>query len=235
MKKKILAVSFGIVASVSGVSSHAALSSSALLSFDSGILISDPLNNVIDIQGSYFAVDTDNDGVFTPYESLVMTPGSNGGLLIGQTQLATVNQDGSGTAPFDSPWQFLGNYGAHQSTSPVTIVSDDSNGNVQLDFSGWGATWNVIANIPLGGDPANFASETGLATVTCAVDCSDGDYFTLDYAAHVPLDDPSGFGGVYWGIHLEGVVVSAVPVPAAVWLFGSGLIGLAGFARRKNV
>jgi len=29
--------------------------------------------------------------------------------------------------------------------------------------------------------------------------------------------------------------VSAVPVPAAVWLFGSGLIGLVGFARRKKV
>ena len=28
--------------------------------------------------------------------------------------------------------------------------------------------------------------------------------------------------------------VSAVPVPAAVWLFGSGLIGLVGFARRKK-
>lgn len=28
--------------------------------------------------------------------------------------------------------------------------------------------------------------------------------------------------------------VSAVPVPAAVWLFGSGLIGLAGVARRKR-
>ena len=27
--------------------------------------------------------------------------------------------------------------------------------------------------------------------------------------------------------------VSAVPVPAAVWLFGSGLIGLVGFARRR--
>lgn len=27
--------------------------------------------------------------------------------------------------------------------------------------------------------------------------------------------------------------VSAVPVPAAVWLFGSGLLGLTGFARRK--
>ncbi|MCK4704384.1 MAG: VPLPA-CTERM sorting domain-containing protein, partial [Gammaproteobacteria bacterium] len=28
--------------------------------------------------------------------------------------------------------------------------------------------------------------------------------------------------------------VQAVPVPAAIWLFGSGLIGLVGFARRKN-
>lgn len=28
--------------------------------------------------------------------------------------------------------------------------------------------------------------------------------------------------------------VAAVPVPAAVWLFGSGLIGLTGFARRKK-
>ena len=28
--------------------------------------------------------------------------------------------------------------------------------------------------------------------------------------------------------------VSAVPVPAAVWLFGSGLIGLAGVARRRK-
>jgi hypothetical protein len=28
--------------------------------------------------------------------------------------------------------------------------------------------------------------------------------------------------------------VGAVPVPAAVWLFGSGLIGLVGIARRKK-
>lgn len=33
-------------------------------------------------------------------------------------------------------------------------------------------------------------------------------------------------------IHMVGTAV--VPVPATTWLFGSGLIGLAGFARRKN-
>jgi len=35
---------------------------------------------------------------------------------------------------------------------------------------------------------------------------------------------------VYTGTYL----VSSVPVPAAVWLFASGLIGLVGFARRKS-
>lgn len=30
------------------------------------------------------------------------------------------------------------------------------------------------------------------------------------------------------------VDVAVVPVPATVWLFGSGLIGLVGIARRKN-
>lgn len=33
---------------------------------------------------------------------------------------------------------------------------------------------------------------------------------------------------------LDNIHVSAVPVPAAVWLFGSGLFGLMGFARTKS-
>jgi hypothetical protein len=35
-----------------------------------------------------------------------------------------------------------------------------------------------------------------------------------------------------WAVH-EGNI-GAVPIPAAVWLFGSGLIGLIGAARRKK-
>jgi hypothetical protein len=36
-----------------------------------------------------------------------------------------------------------------------------------------------------------------------------------------------------YGISQE-IIVGAVPVPAAVWLFGSGLLGLIGVARRKK-
>ena len=38
----------------------------------------------------------------------------------------------------------------------------------------------------------------------------------------------------YYGWAVRAGDVSAVPVPAAVWLFGSGLIGLLGLARRKK-
>ena len=38
-------------------------------------------------------------------------------------------------------------------------------------------------------------------------------------------------GPLAWAVHTGDV--SAVPIPAAVWLFGSGLIGLVSFARRN--
>ncbi len=45
-----------------------------------------------------------------------------------------------------------------------------------------------------------------------------------------------GYAGSMGGtpLSLDITPVSAVPVPAAVWLFGSGLLGLVGVARRKS-
>jgi len=41
--------------------------------------------------------------------------------------------------------------------------------------------------------------------------------------------------GVDGATNLHGLVyVSSIPVPAAVWLFGSGLLGLIGISRRKK-
>ena len=36
------------------------------------------------------------------------------------------------------------------------------------------------------------------------------------------------------GLHLDSIETTVIPVPAAVWLFGSGLVGLVGVARRRR-
>jgi hypothetical protein len=46
--------------------------------------------------------------------------------------------------------------------------------------------------------------------------------------------EPSLFGPSTFDANLTGTVTSVVPIPGAVWLLGSGLLGLAGFARRRK-
>jgi hypothetical protein len=43
--------------------------------------------------------------------------------------------------------------------------------------------------------------------------------------------DCPGCGGIFG---MDNLVIQTVPIPPAVWLFGSGLIGLVGMARRKR-
>lgn len=197
----------------SSFSSEAALISGNVLEFTSN---------------SYFALDSNANGSFDLAEQISIS--MNEGLRIGAIQTASGSHSGApnGTESptIDTPWQFSGITGMHSTTSAITEVSP---GN--LDFSGWNIDWNDIL-IDLGGDAG--VGDTSLATITCSSSsCSANDTYVLDYFAHVPQPDLSGKGGVFYTVHLEGVI-SSVPVPAAVWLFSSGLIGLIGIARRKK-
>jgi hypothetical protein len=55
-------------------------------------------------------------------------------------------------------------------------------------------------------------------------------YFDLGNTASVLLALPEGVGFT----SSSGVFLSAVPVPGAIWLFGSGLLGLVWMSRRKK-
>ena len=50
---------------------------------------------------------------------------------------------------------------------------------------------------------------------------------------HITAAQPGGYLLSASEVVFDGTSVAPVPVPAAVWLFGSGLLGLAGVARRK--
>lgn len=63
-------------------------------------------------------------------------------------------------------------------------------------------------------------------------DMQPGMYYLSIYAKPLTLDDPGLFG---LSLQLHDGGAAAVPVPAALWLFGSGLFAVAGVIRRREM
>ncbi len=215
--KKLLITTAIVAAASAGISTSAsaALASNAVLDFDAGVAGG---NYGFIVSGSYFAMDNNSDDIFKTNERTAISTAN--GLELGTTQNA---------ATIDNTWVFFSNNGVHQTTSDTTVSNAVAN-TADIDFSGWEVFWNNV-HINMGAGASN-----GVASIVCDVDCAIGDGFSLDYFATVPDDGATNFGNVNYTLHLEGTIggeVSAVPVPAAVWLFGTGLLGLVGVARRK--
>lgn len=124
------------------------------------------------------------------------------------------------------------------STAPQIRASLAANG-----FGGF-----VVAPLTIGPSSFNAAALTDLDPITLEALVVTGpfDFFngvsftaltggssqiTLTSATFVGVDGVTPIAGL--GIQNATVNVAAVPVPPAVWLFGSGLLGLVGVARRR--
>ena len=147
--------------------------------------------------------------------------------------------NGSESPGIDNPWEWFGNTGMFFTSSPVTKI-DGSGNSVMLDMSGLNITWNGSI-IPRVED--EFSLPNNPAIVTCLFTCADNETYLLTYQMALPGEcyyDPSCFGAVYryYDLSLRGVIVgndiSNVPVPAAIWLMISGLVGLVSFNRHQK-
>lgn len=240
MQKKILAST--VLLSTSG---FAASASADLASGTLGLSVEGNLNPACLSGGTYpsctFGFDTTDAGSYFLMDSFLI-PGVGGAIDGGATLLMLdgTNQSYngpaiSGTNPYAggnvgpiADWILLGDIGTNTHAG-LTV----SNNDTEIDMSTWSMNWNTVAFIDVGGPG-------GVATLSCTggVDanaCEAGESFTLDYAAVIPEGDASGFDNIDYVLHLQGTVVNAVPVPAAIWLFGTGLLGLLGVARCKAV
>ena len=105
--------------------------------------------------------------------------------------------------------------------SGFAAVSGDLTGTtLTLDLSSWTAYWN------------GTSFNQGDATPTITSYNPTTGAFQADWSALVVGGAFDGQTGVW---SMTGTTdVAAVPVPAAAWLMGSGLLGLVGVARRKK-
>jgi hypothetical protein len=109
------------------------------------------------------------------------------------------------------------NQGPLENPAPITAKVDPGAGMIYADMGSWFAFWN------------GTSFNQGDHNVTGTFDPGTGAY-NISWSSYIsggPFDTNTG----YW--QLEGVA-TVVPVPAAVWMFGSAVVGFAAMAKRKK-
>lgn len=219
--KKLLLSALALFILIFSINIQAALLSASNLSIDPGDFIS---NSVQPSSGSWVTMEMGGPGLWS-YSAIEGINGIN---------LGTIQQSDTIPSGNIDIWEFFGGSAAHQTSSPITILSDDNSGNVTLDFSGWNFIQPTI--LGHGSTPAEigFNGSNTIANMTCSNNCSNGESYTLDLTSSIPLwfYDLGNTSPLPYQLHLEGTI-SSVPLPASFWLFSSGLLGLISLLRTK--
>lgn len=192
------------------------------LTFQTDSLILSSLGNGTSLAGDVVwmigAMDTTGVGLNGQRYLSTVNGGVVGDLRNGQlTQFATVNgyigdnnQLGTNVAP---------NVNGSATATPATLQTQAYFPNVPLDSWATWATFNAAGAV---GEALPFFFLTPSSTGSTAV-ANNTQYRTatgVDFA---------------WTLNTDGSLsYAAVPIPAAAWLFGSGLLGLIGIARRRK-
>jgi hypothetical protein len=141
------------------------------------------------------------------------------GLAVGYVAASTYQEQVIGAGDVGSIWRFsydakMGNLEADSSALAYILTQDFTAGT----------------EIFLSNDSTNLPVEWGRYSIDLLITPElVGDNLTFGFVATATGNNGSGV--FYDNLNFDRVVV---PVPAAVWLFGSGLLGLVGVARRRK-
>lgn len=142
-------------------------------------------------------------------------PEANHGLLAEWNDQADVYITNVNTGPWQS--------GSHAPANGSSVIAKNANSFGYAGGGTWGPNWGTKAeftNTGGVGDNLNFFVLYSLGTTTLA---------------GVGMDQ---FDNAFWNFASDGTLtynaLAPIPVPGALWLLGSGLLGLAAVARRRK-
>lgn len=186
--------------------------------------------------------------------------GATGVELHNSSQMAFVNHRGNGQDSLSMDFSYLANDILSFDMHAVASLGYTYSGVPLHSSSGVVMTFLNFLNVPLGSVSLVNATNPGApGSSSIAIDALQHDYSALmsDFAATAGLGavDPIAkvsleffstgaysFGGNIYpngyssaSVWFDNVTVGVVPVPAAVWLFASGFIGLMGVAGRRKI
>jgi hypothetical protein len=181
---------------------------------------------------AYAAVLTFDD--LNPTTGLASIPNGYGGFNWSQFGYANAASYAPGSG-YDNG-TVSGDYVAYNKFGELALIE-----NGPFDFNSVYLTgaWNDGLNIRIRG----FSEGALLYSDTVVVDTSGPTLFTFDWLGIDTLAfnsfggvnvNPGGLGGSGYQFAMDNFTFNVVPIPAAIWLFGSGLLGLIGIARRKT-
>lgn len=256
MKKTLISVAVASALSLGAVSAQAATVTVTLLDNTnptSPFPAIDPANNAAFVAGNEFRVAsggnfagfgeksitgdqpmswdfsmTGNHGVLTAVSGTDTVPSATTQPPVGGGHTASGPGLFQNANFFGGGFGFLAPLGDAASNGPAEIWFDSTD-NFTMTFPIMEAHWNGAIQM-LG------AVEGGI-TFTCTGATNPGGGNCTADSLIDPAEDSAGFAGQYtqwdFAVSVDPAHVP-VPVPAAVWLFGSGLMGLVGVARRKK-
>jgi hypothetical protein len=192
---------------------------------------------------SFTATFALSNSVFSNFDSIVNQNTLRWGVMAYSEGAFDPTRGAMITTNNPSPHGKEGSYGElDQILSVQNFYLSKINVNGDTDFEVNNAVFGTVANNRYVGDPGTIGrsvKQTQSYDVTAAV--------TQDLSFYDIYDDGSatGFSDKFsgnWHLDLGAktltynvqVAPPAVPVPAAAWLMGSALVGLAGVARRRN-
>jgi hypothetical protein len=196
--------------------------------------------------GQVYNYNSANPGTPLPTDVAISTGANSwaGGVSDANTGLSWGNihaSSGSTGNPELNAMNLLSNAFHYLNVSVGDDLSDIGLGSQQLAFSiyqGWATGPGLQGLNLLTTQLASAAGQDLGVTIALTGNSLNGAGAAGEYT--IVVGDQSGVGGKY-RLALQAsntagysTVVSAVPVPGAVWLFGSALAGLLGYGRRKT-